>query len=47
MSRLVKAVTESLTTESAYTEAAGFFGHNEAKLVGAEKAVKQALEHVR
>ena len=47
MSRLVKAVTESFTSEASYQEVAEFFAKNEDKLVGNEKAVKQALEHVR
>ena len=47
MSRLVKAVTESFTSETAYQEVASFFASNEDKLTGSEKAVKQALEHVR
>ena len=47
MSRLVKAVTESFTSEASYQEVADFFAKNEARLTGAEKAVKQALEHVR
>ena len=47
MSRLIKAVTESFADVDSYQEIVSFFSQNEHKLVGSEKAVKQALEHVR